>query len=245
MVCNDYLQKEQYEDVKHYVLNMLGYPQIKVELDDTQMTQAVTSAVNILANYVGKKRYAYTRTRLRVSEYDVPKDCKTVIKVYYNLPFQSGMNQTSTAMFSEFYLLASDLATDIYSSPVTYWAYLSSREMLTKVFGTWTDFEVIEGGEKIRIYPTPSMHEDMLCIFYRSTDLNLNDDNFNFLRELSLAYAMRILGRIRSKYQSGLPSSGGGSLTLDGSQLLSDAESEIARIKEELRSRDPFEIEVF
>ena len=244
-LCDMYIDKERYEDTKRYVLSMLGYPQVKVEISDDQLKEAINSSLGIVANYMGKKRYAYTLTQMRVAEYDVPSDCHTVMRIYYNLPYMSAIGNVNTAMFSPFYMMSSNLATDIYESPVTFWAYMASREMITKIYGIWTDFEVIEGGERLRIYPTPLAHEDILCIFYRSTEINLDRDNFNFFKELTLAYSMRILGRIRSKYQSGLPSSGGNTMTLDGDKLLADAQSEIERIKEELRQRDPMEWSVF
>jgi hypothetical protein len=243
-LCEKLISKEQYNDTKNYILYNLGYPAVKVELKDEQLQQAIEQALNVISNYTGLKRYAYTLTQRHVSEYTVPADCRTVMKVYYNMGFLSVLGNTSTAMFSDFYLLASDLAVDIYESPLTFWSYLASREMLTKVYGTWTSFEVIEGGKKLRIYPTP-VREDTLVIFYRSREINLDDDNFNFFSDLSLAYAKRMLGRIRSKYQSGLPSSGGGSLTLDGNNLLQESEQTIKDIKAELQSRDPFMPEIF
>ena len=243
-LCDKLLSTDQYNDTKNYVLLNLGYPSVKIELTDAQLKQCIEQALNVITNYLGMKRYAYTKTAAHTAEYNVPPDCKTVMKVYYNLGFLSVLGNTSTALFSDFYLLASDLAIDIYESPTTFWAYLASREMLTKVYGTWTTFEVIEGGKRMRIYPTP-LREDTLTVFYRSNEINLDEDNFNFFNDLSLAYSKRILGRIRSKYQSGLPSSGGGSLTLDGDRLLDESKKEIEDIKEELRSRDPFMIEVF
>jgi len=243
-LCEKLLTGNQYDETKNYVLYNLGYPAVKVELTDEQLQQSIEQALNVLSNYVGMKRYAYTRTTPKIAEYDVPSDCKTVMKVFYNLGFLSVLGNTSTALFSDFYLLASDLAIDIYESPLTFWSYLASREMLVKVYGTWTSFEVIEGGKRLRIYPTPQ-RDDILTIFYRSREINLDDDNFNFFGDLSLAYAKRILGRIRSKYQSGLPSSGGGSLTLDGDKLLEESKAEIERIKNELMLRDPFMVEIF
>jgi len=245
-ICyEDYIDEKKFDDLKRYTLTSLGFPAVKVELTDEQMKEAIQSALNTMALFVGKKRYAYTPAYMRQSEYDVPADCQTVIRVYYNLPYLSALGNTSTALFSDFYLLASDLAVDIYESPVTFWCYLASREMLTKIYGTWTDFEVIEGGNRIRIYPAPLVREDILCIFYRSTEIDLSRDYANLFRDLSLAYSMRTLGRIRSKYQSGLPSSGGNGIQLDGQQLLQDAKEEIARVKDELLKRDPLEIQIF
>jgi len=243
-LCEKLLTSTQYDETKNYILYNLGWPAVKVELKDEQLQQSIEQALNVISNYIGMKRYAYTRTTPHQSEYNVPSDCKTVMKVYYNLGFLSALGNTSTALFSDFYLLASDLAVDIYESPLTFWCYLASREMLVKTYGTWTSFEVIEGGKRLRIYPVP-LRDDTLVVFYRSKEINWDEDNFNFLGDLSLAYSKRMLGRIRSKYQSGLPSSGGGSLTLDGDKLLDESKEEIERIKEELKSRDPFMIEIF
>ena len=149
--CTSYLSQKVISDVKSYVMSMLGHPNVVVELEDGQFEEIMESAVNFLAGYVGKSRYCYSMVQARRSQYTLPADCHTVERVFYDPTYLSVLGNLSTAIFSDFYLLASDLAVDIYESPVTFWSYLASREMLTKVYGVWTDFEVVEGNQLFKI----------------------------------------------------------------------------------------------
>ena len=234
----------QYDEIRRWILVMLGYPTVKVELTKEQLDEAIKAAINIVARYLGKTIYAYTLGHGLNSEYDWPDDALAIEQIYYKPAFLGAMGNVNQYLFSDFYLLATDLAVDIYESPVTFWSYLASREMLEKTYGVWGSWEIVDG-RRFRVYPTP-VRDHIIGVKYKSKNLDLDqdDDAYNLLRRMALAWAKEILGRIRSKF-SQLPGSGNNAMVFDGTTLLAEAKTEKADIMVELAGRNPLTLEKF
>lgn len=225
----------KYDEIKRWVLNMLGYPTVKIEINDEQLTQCIQSAINMVGRYAGKDLYAYTITTGLQAEYDWPTDAIAIYEVHYKPAFLGSMGNVNQMLFSDFYLLATDLAVDIYESPVTFWSYLASRDMLEKIYGVWGSWEITDS-RRFRIHPTP-IRDHIIGVKYKSNnvDLDMASDAFNYIRRLALAYAKTIVGRVRSKYGS-IPGAGG-QMTFDGATLLSEAKEEEKEIMADLNAR--------
>lgn len=228
----------KFNEIKRWILLMMGYPTIKVEINDEQLNQCIQTALNLVARYAGKTLYAYTLTKGGQAEYDWPSDAISIFDVQYKPAYLGSLGNVNQMLFSDFYLLATDLAVDIYESPVTFWNYLASREMLEKVYGVNGTWETIDN-RRFRIHPTP-IRDHIITVKYKSKDpdLDLTSDAFNLIRKLALAYAKVIIGRIRSKYAA-IPGSGGGSMTLDGATLLAEAEKDEAAVMADLLAKYP------
>lgn len=231
-------------DIKRWILVHLGAPTVKVELTDEMLDMAIKDAINVYARYAGKTIYAYTICAGRQSEFDWPCDALAIDNVYYRPAYLGSLGNVNQMLFSDFYLLATDLAVDIYESPVTFWAYMSSREMLEKTYGVWGSWEIVDG-RRFRIYPTP-IRDHIIGVKYKSKniDLNQDDDLHNLLRRFALTYAKEMLGRIRSKFAQ-LPGSGNTAMTLDGNALLAEADRERKEVMAELAGRNPLSLEKF
>jgi len=233
---------QQQEEVKRFIMNMLGAPTVKVELQDEQLNTAVQLAKDVFIRYLGRDMYAYTIATAYQTEYDWPTDALSITQVYYRPATLSALGNIAQNMFSDFYLLATDLAVDIYESPVTYWCYMASREMLEKTYGVWGSWENVDY-RRFRIYPSP-FKDQPIGIFYKSNKLDLTEDKMNLFKKLALAYAKIMLGRIRSKYAN-LPGSNNNLLTLDGIQLLTEGNTEEKEIIKEMILFSPLRFEIF
>jgi hypothetical protein len=238
----DWLSQERYEDIKHFIMNMLGSPTVKVELVDDQLQTAIDMAKSVFIKYLGREKYAYTMGKARQAEYEWPDDADSIMTVYYRPASLSALGNINQALFSDFYLLATDLAVDIYESPVTYWCYMASREMLEKTYGVWGSWEMIDF-RRFRIYPLP-YKDQVIGIQYMSKDLDLSEDRYNLLRKLALAYSKQMLGRVRSKYAN-IPGSNNNMLTLDGTTLLAEGTQEEKDITTYIISLVPLRMEIF
>jgi hypothetical protein len=238
----EWLSNEKYDDVKRYIMNMLGSPAVKVELTDEQLRTAIEQAKDIFIRYLGRERYSYTIAKAYQGEYDWPDDCVAIYQVYFRPATLSALGNINQALFSDFYLLATDLAVDIYESPVTYWCYMASREMLEKTYGVWGSWENIDY-RRFRIYPTP-FKDQVIGILYKSSELDISEDRYFLLRKLALAYCKIMLGRIRSKYAN-IPGSNNSMLTLDGATLLAEGNQDEKDIINYILSLVPLRIEVF
>jgi len=233
---------QQQEEIKRFILNMLGAPTVKVELQDEQLNTAIQLAKDVFIRYLGRDMYAYTIATAYQTEYDWPSDALSISQVYYRPATLSALGNIAQNMFSDFYLLATDLAVDIYESPTTYWCYLASREMLEKTYGVWGSWENVDF-RRFRLYPSP-FKDQPIGIFYKSNKLDLNEDKMNLFKKLALAYAKIMLGRIRSKYAN-IPGSNNNLLTLDGTQLLTEGAAEEVALTEQMRLLCPMRFEIF
>ena len=236
------ISQEDSEKLKRSILLMLGHPVVKVELTDEQLGECIERAFNDMVRYAGKDLYAYTIATGGRTEYDWPSDAVTLHKVYYRPASFSSLGNVNQALFSDFYLLASDLAVDIYESPVTFWAYTASREMLEKTYGVWGSWENIDD-RRFRIYPAP-IKDQMVAVHYKSKNMTMNQDLYNLFRDFSLMYAKEILGRIRGKF-SQLPGSNNNTIQLDAGTLLSEAREDREKLFIKLQSFFPLHIDIF
>ena len=72
-------------------------------------------------------------------------------------------------------------------------------------------------------------------------DISINQipvSHQSWFRQYSLAVAKEILGRIRGKWSGTVPSPGG-TLTLDSSQLLQEAQAEKEKLEADIRGMSP------
>jgi len=236
------LAHAQMDEVKRYIITMLGAPVVKVELQDEQLENVISMARDTFVRYLGRERYSYTVAKSSQTEYNWPDDALVIFQVFFRPATLSALGNISQNLFSDFYLLATDLAVDIYESPTTYWCYLASREMLEKTYGVWGSWENVDY-RRFRVYPSP-MKDQIIGIYYKANDFDLSEDKYNLFKKLCLAYAKTILGRIRSKYAS-IPGSNNSLLTLDGSTLLTEGAVEEKEIIKDIILQTPLRFEVF
>jgi hypothetical protein len=220
------------EQIKDYVLLLLGAPVVKVELDDQNLDACVDLSLQVFQDYAPREYFQYYvfRTNPGQSVYCMPPEVGLIRNVFYK--------QTGTFAFQ-----SSDLGGAL---PIEYfypggayasiqgglidpnqpmwgrmgeWVLYKQYEMmysrLASNIGGW---EWLGGLNQIKLYPIPfKVHPVIVYYLQKQKDWN---QVTQAMQEGALCYAKMMLGRIRSKY-SNIPSPNGGQ-QLDGQALLQE-----------------------
>lgn len=232
------------EQVKDYVLLMLGAPVIDLELDEQQLDMAVKQTLKVMEYFAPREyfRYYTFKTTPGKSVYEMPPDVGYIRNVYYR--------QTS-----EFAFTAQDLGGAIpieyfypggaYSSiqggmmdPIQpMWGrmgewvlYKMYERMYSRVSSSLGGWEFVGGYRNVKLYPIPYRAYNVIVHYMqRCHDW---DEVTLAMQEGALAHAKMMVGTVRKKYQGGLGPSGG--MTLDGEQMYAEGKQEYVQWKEDL-----------
>ena len=235
------------EQLKDFILLMLGAPVVTVELDEQQLDAAVDLALQVYEEWAPMEHFRYHifMTTPGKSIYTLPPDVGYVRNVYYK---QTG----------EFAFQSSDLGGAI---PVEYfypggayasiqggmidpiqpiwgrggeWAlYKGYEQMYSRMASNIGGWEWIGGYQTIKIYPIPyRAHRVVVHYLQKNNDWARVQ---SVMQEGALAYAKIMLGRIRSKIKN--PPGPGGGVQLDGDQLLTEGNQDLKDWKEQLITR--------
>lgn len=217
------------EDIKDYVLLMLGAPTVKIELDQQQLDLAVDQSLRIFEDYAGREFFEYYTFYATPgkSVYKLPDDVGIVRNVFY-------MEQGASFAFN-----AQDLGGVLpleYFYPGSAGGFLSGMMNPTQPMwgnmGEWVLFKQYEnmfartssqtGGwewvsdmSQIKLYPTPYRTQKVM-VHYLQKCKDWKEVN-QAMQEGALAHAMIMLGNIRGKYQQ--PPGPGGGMSLDGEYM--------------------------
>ena len=221
--------------VKDYILGMLGFPIVRVELTTFQLKTCVQEAINKL-NYhaplwslqyaafdasAGQNIYeiplyilhnleyvAYRKSLLTIAAQHGSLEQDFFIKYFQDNFLFGGMN------VGEFYLMQQNL------------------EMYRKILGGDGGFNIV-GGKYLQIYPGPAMTPEPVIIEYRALDSNTIQPAYtNWIQRYALAVSKGVLSQIRGKFAS-VPSPAGGA-TLNGPQLYTESQQEKEALIKEL-----------
>jgi hypothetical protein len=230
------------EQIKEYVLTMLGAPVLPLELDDQQLENAIDFALQIFEEYAPMEYFQYYSfyTTPGQSVYNLPPDVGFVRHVSYK--------ETANYAFS-----ASDLGGVIpleYMGAGAYgsiagginpqqpvwgkmgdWVmYKQYEDMYNRVSGQQGGWEWLAGYNTIKIYPAPYRTYPVIVKYLqRKPDFA---QVTQAMQEGSLAFAKIILGRIRSRIQN--PPGPNGGVQLDGQQILQEGIDEKKQWQEDL-----------
>lgn len=230
------------EQIKDYVLTMLGAPVLPLELDEQQLENSIDFALQIFEDYAPAEYFQYYvfYTNPGQSVYNLPNDIGFIREVSYK--------ETANYAFS-----ASDLGGVIpleymgagaYGSiagginpqqPVwgkmSQWVmYKQYEDMYNRVSGQQGGWEWLGGYNTIKLYPVPyRAYPVAVRYLQKRTDFGMVTQA---MQEGSLAFAKIILGRIRSKIQN--PPGPGGGVQLDGQQILQEGMEEKKQWQEDL-----------
>lgn len=233
------------EQIKEYVLTMLGAPVIQLELDEQQIYNAIDFALQIFEDYAPAEYFQYYtfNTTPGQSVYELPPDVGYVRRVDYK--------ETANYAFS-----ASDLGGVIpleYMGAGAYgsiagginpqqpvwgkmgeWVlYKQYEDMYNRVSGQQGGWEWLGGYNHIKIYPIPYRSYPVIVKYLqRKPDFQ---QVTQAMQEGALAFSKIILGRIRSKIQN--PPGPNGGVQLDGQQILQEGLEEKKEWEEKLLNK--------
>jgi len=233
------------EQIKDYVLTMLGAPVLPLELDNQQLENAIDFALQIFEDYAPMEYFQYYTfyTTPGQSVYNLPPDVGFVRHVSYK--------ETANYAFS-----ASDLGGVIpleYMGAGAYgsiagginpqqpvwgkmgdWVmYKQYEDMYNRISGQQGGWEWLAGYNTIKLYPIPYRSYPVAVRYLqRRPDFNQVTQG---MQEGALAFAKIILGRIRSRIQN--PPGPNGGVQLDGQQILQEGIEEKKQWQEDLLFR--------
>ena len=221
--------------IKDYVLGMLGFPIVRVELTEFQIKQCVQEAVSKL-NYhapLWSLQYASFDASAGQNIYEIPLYMlHNLENVIYRKTLLIIAAQAGTLEFDFFikYFQDNFLFGDMQVGE--FYLLQQTLEMYRKILSQDGGFNIV-GGKYLQIYPSPAITPERVILEYRAFDSNtIQPAYLNWAQRYALAVAKGVLGQIRGKFNS-VPSPAGGA-ALNGQQLLSESQQEKQALIDEL-----------
>lgn len=226
------LQNEQ--ELQQYILLSLGAPQVKVELVQQDLEEAINQAKRWFNSKKGFKRNVMIDIYANVTEYQLPEEIDTVLDM--SLPSRS---TDFSRVIDPLGLLDASIPYNLFPAPAagglfsTYAQALQYLELGKRITGG--EVEWSQEGRTLFVFPTPKETGKAL-IYGKSNQFTveqLQERDHDMVKRYALAWARRKLGTVRKKYQSGWPGAQG-VVQLDGDALYTEAQAEIQGLDEEL-----------
>lgn len=233
------------QQIADYILRMLGYPTVGVELDPIQIDQAITTAIDeYLATGAVERGYHKLDAVAGVNEYKIPDNIGTVINVVYPMPFQimagAAQDMFSFAAYNAPFGPGTGNMLHGAANLGIFYEYIQNRNRLVGNDITW---RIVDS--TLYLYPYPKMGVPII-VEYSKNAYSIEDPDTNaistsnqwgtfWIQRYSLAVSKNILGLIRGKYST-VAGGTGDQQTLNSSELLSQAKEEMLALKEELSS---------
>jgi hypothetical protein len=232
------------EQIKEYCLHMLGAPVVKLEFDEQNLDFCVDQAMKVFEDYAGREYFSYYVFDCvpGKSIYEMPPDVGMVRNVFYKetgtFAFQS--TDLNGAIPIEYFYPGGAYASiqgglidpvqPIWGRMGEWTLYKQYEQMYSRVSSNLGGWEYIGGFNTIKLYPVPYRVQKVI-VHYMQKQKDWAEVT-QAIQEGALTYLKEILGRIRSKYQS-VPGAGG-SVALDGQQLLQEAREDRQKWFEDL-----------
>lgn len=232
------------EEIRDYILNMLGAPNIQLELDEQNIDFCINQALKIVEDYAPRDFYSYYTftTKPGQSIYEMPDDIGYVRSVEYKnmgtFAFQA-TDLGGTIPIEYFYPGGNyasiqggliDPIQPIWGRMGEWTLYKTYETMYSRVSSNLGGWEFIGGYKHIKLYPVPyNMNKVAIHYIQKCKDW---ENVTQAMTEGALSYAKEILGRIRGRIKN-LPGPNGG-IQLDGDQLIQEAKEERKQWMEDL-----------
>jgi hypothetical protein len=232
------------EQIKDYCMLMLGAPVVKLELDMQNLDLAVDQAMKIFEDYAGREHFQYYvfNSVPGQSVYTMPPEVGMIRNVFYrevgNYAFQAS-DLGGSIPIEYFYPGGSynsiqggliDPIQPIWGRMGEWVLYKQYEQMYSRTSSSLGGWEFLGGYNSIKLYPVPYRVQKVM-VHYLQKNKDWGEVT-QAIQEGALTYAKEQLGRIRSKYQS-VPGAGG-SVAMDGQQLLQEAREDRQKWFEDL-----------
>jgi len=231
--ATEFTQFETY--IKDYIMGMLGFPIVRVELTDFQIKQCIQESITRI-NYhapLWALQYASFDASAGQNIYEIP------LYILHNLEYVSYRKtlltiaaQAGTLEFDFFlkYFQDNFLFGDM--NVAEFYQLQQNMEMYRKILSQDGGFNIV-GGKYLQIYPSPAMTPERVILEFRAFDSNtIQPAYLNWMQRYALAVAKGVLSQIRGKFAS-VPSPAGGA-SLNGAQLMQESQQEKEALIQEL-----------
>ena len=221
------------QQIREYILHMLGAPALKLELDEQNIDFCVDQALKIVEDYAPREFFSYYVfiTTPGKSVYEMPPDVGIVRNVFYKeqgtFAFQA--SDLGGAIPVEYFYPGGAYASiqgglidpiqPIWGRMGEWVLYKQYEQMYSRVSSNIGGWEWVGGLKHIKLYPVPYAPQRVI-VHYLQKNKDWTEVT-QAMQEGALTYAKEILGRIRSRYKNA-PGPGGG-MQMDGEALLQEA----------------------
>lgn len=231
--------QEAKNEVFDYVRFSLGDGMMDVELDPFHYEQAIKQSLSRFrqrsSNSV-EESYSFLELQKDTNVYTLPKEVISVRNVFKrNIGANSGTSsqyEPFEAGFVNFYMIQSGRVGGL----ATYAFYSMFLKEAAKMFGGFLNFQFNTVTKQLTIMRRPRADKETILVWTENykPDLTILQDTYSspWIREYTLALCMRSLGQARGKFAS-LPGPGGGT-QLNGTQLLTDAQTKLDALELEI-----------
>lgn len=232
------------QQIKEYVLIMLGAPTVRIEFDDQALDMCVKQTLKVMEIYAPREFFTYYTfmTTPGKSIYKMPPEVGYIRTVEYQ--------QTPNNNF-----FSAELGGSI---PINYLnpggsggygasGFIDPTQPMWGRLGEWTlykqyermyarsssgigGWEWVGGYRNIKLYPIPYRNTPVI-VHYMPKCYDWEEVTL-CMQEGALAHAKMILGRIRGKIKN--PPGPNGGIQLDGDQLMQEGKEEYEKWKEDL-----------
>ena len=238
------------EEIKKYILINLGWPVVAVELDDSQIGEAITIAIDeYLSTGAVERAYKTLPSSTRGNVYAVPEDVGTICNIVYSMPFDMMAGVAgSTDVFSFAMgggggfgaLMGAGYGNFVHGTGnlAIFFEYMQNRN---RTLGLDITFKIIDN--ELYVWPFPKGGQDIIIEYSKNAFGLYNADGaistsnqwgHYWIKRMALAITKNILGLgARGKYST-IAGATGETQTLNAAELLSQAKDEIEKLKEEL-----------
>ena len=235
------------EQIKDYVLLMLGAPTVDVELDDQALDLAVKQTLKVMEYYAPREFFTYYTFHAYPGQsvYEMPPDVGFIRHVAYRetaeYAFTSADLQGSIPIeyfypggaYSSIQGGLIDPIQPIWGQSGPWNIYKMYERMYTRMSSGLGGWEWVNGYKFLKLYPCPYrnyhviVHYIQKCKDWEEVVLPM--------QEGALAHAQMILGTIRKKYGN-IPGPSGG-IQLDGAEMFQTGKENYEKWRDELLTR--------
>jgi len=223
------------DDLKTYVLHMLGAPFVTVEVKPEQITTFITSGLERYSRLMPKLRYFSIPAFAGIQEYELPRDtigfgvCDVMIP---RLDPIAPLLLSSGPRLDIFGYRYSYPYRDISELYIDYFYFKEATRILSADF----DWEYLDGA--IRIHPKPDEPFPLTYVSAFPRDLDsFPADDFDWLKDYVLGSVKVAVGHARRKFGT-IPGAQTGQ-QLDGAQMISEGMQMVKDAEEDLLLRTP------
>jgi hypothetical protein len=231
------------QSVYDYCKTMLGDGMIDIELDPKHYETALARSLAVFrqrSDNAVEESYIFLTLTENENEYILPKEVQQVRQIFRRSVGSRTGNGTGGTVFEPFNLAYTNtylLSSTNMGGLLTYELFAQYQELVGKMFGSYINFTWNPQSRKLTIHQRPRGEESVMLMAYNvKPDFAIIDDTYSgqWIKDYSLANCKMMLGQAREKFAQ-IAGPGGGS-SLNGAAMKSEAQAEIDKLDESLKT---------
>lgn len=236
--------------ITDYIRMRLADGIVDVELDKEHYEMGIAQALIKYRQRAGnsvEESYAHLTLLPETQEYIMPREIQTIRAIYRRgIGSVSGTTASQFEPFASGYLNTYMLVAGRVGGLVNYELFVDYQKLAMRMFGGFMNFTFNPVSKKLTVVrkmpfqganPPVEEQESVLLWMYNTKpdQMILNDTQaFPWIQEYAYSFCKRILGEAREKFGQIAGPQGG--TTLNGAALKSEAQAEMEKLEEELKT---------